>query len=112
MGEFENENERELADIERRRAIQKEVAMMEFERAPFAAIEQFFVAMSANGYTEKEAASRCREMVTDAVISFRREARVKARREGLRVVDAVPPGDRRPRRGRRPPPSSPHLVQS
>jgi hypothetical protein len=69
MPEFENENERELADLERRRALQKEVAMFEFERAPFAAIEQFLVVMTANGYTEKEA------------------------RAALHIVGAVPPGD-------------------
>jgi hypothetical protein len=40
MAEFENENEREIADIvERLRALQEEVMMIEFEREPFAAIE-------------------------------------------------------------------------
>jgi hypothetical protein len=82
MPEFENENE----DLERRRALQKEVMMIEFEREPFAAIEQFIVAMIANGYTEKQAAARCREMVTDALISFRRSAAVKARRDALRCI--------------------------
>jgi hypothetical protein len=79
MTEFENE--------ERRRALQKEIAMQEFERAPFAAIEQFIAVMAAHGYTEKEAGSRCREMVTDALISFRRKEAVKNRRDALRVVD-------------------------
>jgi hypothetical protein len=88
MTKFENENERELAYIERRRALQKEIAMFEFERAPFVAIEQFLVVMTAHGYTEREAASRCREMVTDALISFRRKARVQDRRKALRVVQS------------------------
>ena len=83
MIEIENE------DLEKRRALQKEVAMFEFEREPFAAIEQFFVVMVAHGYTEKEAAVRCREMVSDAVIGFRREAKVQARRDALRVVGDV-----------------------
>ena len=66
------------------------------------------VAMLAAGYTP----DRCRWMVTCAMLAFRQSAAVQVRRDALRVVDAVPPGDRRPRRGRRPPPSSPHLVQS
>jgi hypothetical protein len=51
-------------------------------------------------------------LVTGAMVAFRQMAAVQARRDALHVVDAVPPGDGRPRRGRRPPPSSPHLVQS
>ena len=88
MIEFENENERELADLEKRRSLQKEIMMIEFEREPFAAIEQYIVAMVANGYTEKEAAARCREMVTDALISFRRRARVQDRRAALHIVQS------------------------
>jgi hypothetical protein len=66
------------------------------------------VAMLADGYEP----ARCHWLVTCAMLAFRQSAAVQARRDALRVVDAVPPGDRRPRRGRRPPPSSPHLVQS
>jgi hypothetical protein len=85
------ENERELADIARHRALLKEVAMMELEREPFAAIEQFIAAVVANGYTTQQAAARCREMVTDAVISSRRRGAVQARRDALRVVGDVVP---------------------
>jgi hypothetical protein len=66
------------------------------------------VAMLAEGYTP----DRCHWLVTCAMLAFRQMAAVRDRRNALRVVDAVPPGDGRPRRGRRPPPSSPHLVQS
>jgi hypothetical protein len=66
------------------------------------------VGMLAEGYTP----DRCRWLVTCAMLAFRQMEAVQDRRNGLRVVDAVPPGDRRPRRGRRPAPSSPHLVQS
>jgi hypothetical protein len=66
------------------------------------------VTMLAAGYTP----DRCRWMVTCAMLAFRQSATVQARRDALRVVDAVKPGDGRPRRGRRPPRSSPHLVQS
>ena len=64
------------------------------------------VAMMAQGYTS----ARCGWLVTCAWLAFQDVAKVQARRNALRVVDAVPPGDRRPRR--RPPPSSPRLVQS
>jgi hypothetical protein len=66
------------------------------------------VAMLAEGYSPK----RCHWLVTCAMVAFRQMEAVQARRDGLRVVDAVPPGDGRRRRGRRPTPSSPHLVQS
>jgi hypothetical protein len=66
------------------------------------------VAMLAEGYTP----DRCHWLVTCAMLAFRQMAAVRDRRNALRVVDAVPPGDGLPRRGRRPPPSSPHLVQS
>jgi DNA-binding MarR family transcriptional regulator len=66
------------------------------------------VAMLAAGYTP----DRCQWLVTCAMLAFRPMAAVQARRNALRVVGDVPPGDRRPRRGRRPTPSSPHLVQS
>jgi hypothetical protein len=66
------------------------------------------VAMMVQGYTS----DRCQWLVTCAMLAFRQMAAVQARRDVLRVVDDVPPGDRRPRRGRRPSPSSPHLVQS
>jgi DNA-binding MarR family transcriptional regulator len=66
------------------------------------------VAMLADGYEP----ARCHWLVTCAMIAFRQMAAVQAKRNALRVVDDVPPGDRRPRCGRRPPPSSPHLVQS
>jgi hypothetical protein len=79
----------ENEDLERlERALQNEMMMLEYERQPFAALEQFFVAMAANGYTEKEAAARCREMITDALIGFRRAAKVQARRDGLHVVQS------------------------
>jgi DNA-binding MarR family transcriptional regulator len=64
------------------------------------------VAMMAEGYAPK----RCHWLVTCAMVAFRQMEAVQSRRNGLHVVDAVPPGDRRPRRGRRPPPSAPHLV--
>ena len=80
MIESENEN------IERRRALLKEIAMIELEREPFAAIERYFAALAAHGYTTQQAATRCREMVTDAVISFRRREAVQARRDALHVV--------------------------
>jgi hypothetical protein len=66
------------------------------------------VAMMEAGYTSQ----RCGWLLTCAWLAFRQTARVKAKRDALRIVDAVPLGDRRPRRGRRRPPSSPHLVQS
>ena len=66
------------------------------------------VAMLAEGYTP----ARLGWILTCAWLAFRHDAKVKDRREGLRVVDAVKPDDRRRRRGRRPTPSSPHLVQS
>jgi hypothetical protein len=70
------------------------------------------VAMIADGYEP----ARCHWLVTCAMLAFRDVAKVQARRDALRIVDAVPPGDRRParrgRRGRRRPPSSPHLVQN
>jgi DNA-binding MarR family transcriptional regulator len=73
---------------------------IEFGRAAFA--------MMKAGYTPE----RCHWMVTGAMVAFRQMAAVQARRDALRVVDAVPPIAERPRRGSRPPPSSPHLVQS
>jgi DNA-binding PadR family transcriptional regulator len=66
------------------------------------------VAMMKAGYTP----DRCHWLVTCAMLAFRQMAAVQDRRDTLRVVGDVPPGDRRPRRGRRPPPSLPHLVQS
>jgi hypothetical protein len=71
--------------------------MIENERELFAAIEQFLI---AEGDT-KQAAMRARELVTWAQVDLQREARVKARRDGLRVVDAVPPGAAGTRRSRR-----------
>jgi hypothetical protein len=69
--------------------IEKEIMMIEFEREPFAAIQQFIAAMIANGYTTEQAAARCREMVTDAMISVRRSAAVQKRRNALRLVDGT-----------------------
>jgi DNA-binding MarR family transcriptional regulator len=66
------------------------------------------VAMLADGYTP----DRCRWLVTCAMLAFRQMEAVQDRRGSLRLIDVLPPGDRRPRRGRRPTPSSPHLVQS
>jgi hypothetical protein len=66
------------------------------------------VAMLAEGYTP----ARLHWLITCAMLACRQMAAVQARRNGLRVVGAVKPGDRRRRRGRRPTPSSPHLVQS
>jgi hypothetical protein len=66
------------------------------------------VAMLDLGYTK----ARLGWLVTCAWLSCRRDAKVQVRRDALRVVDAVKPGDRRRSRGRRPTPSSPHLVQS
>jgi hypothetical protein len=45
------------------------------------------VAMLAAGYTPE----RCRWMVTCALLAFQQTAKVQARRDALRVVDAVPP---------------------
>jgi hypothetical protein len=69
MIEFENENERDA----------------------WAALttDQFFAAMIAEGYT----ALRCHQLITHAMIRFQRRARVQDRRNALRVVDAVKPGD-------------------
>jgi DNA-binding MarR family transcriptional regulator len=47
------------------------------------------VAMMKAGYTP----DRCRWMVTCAMLAFRQMAAVQARRNALRVVGAVPPGD-------------------
>jgi hypothetical protein len=66
------------------------------------------VAMMVQGY----APARLHWLVTCAMLAFRQMSTVQSRRDALRVVDTVPPGDRRPRRGRRPTPSSPRLVQS
>jgi DNA-binding MarR family transcriptional regulator len=57
------------------------------------------VAMLREGYTP----DRCRWLVTCAMLAFRQTAAVQARRDALRVVDAVPPGaERRGRRKKRP----------
>jgi hypothetical protein len=66
------------------------------------------LAMMNQGYTP----ARLHWLVTCAMLAFRQMSTVQTRREALHVVDAVPPGDRRRRRGRRPTRSSPHLVQS
>ena len=66
------------------------------------------VAMLAAGYTPAD----CHWLVTCAMLAFRQMATAQTRRNGLRVVDDVRPCDRRRRRGGRPTPSSPHLVQS
>jgi hypothetical protein len=66
------------------------------------------VAMLVAGYTP----AQCHWLVTCAMLAFRQMATAQTRRNALRIVDDVKPGDRRPRRGRRPPPSAPHLVQS
>jgi hypothetical protein len=56
------------------------------------------VAMLADGYEP----ARCHWLVTCAMLAFRQMAAVQDRRDGLRVVDAVPPGaERAPRRDRR-----------
>ena len=64
--------------------------MIENERELFAAIEEF---LAAEGYTKEQAAARCHELITDSLISFRRMAAVQARRDALRVVGAVQPGN-------------------
>lgn len=63
------------------------------EREFGAAIEEFLAGMIAEGHTKEQAAARCHEAVTNTLIRFRRSAAVQARREALRVVDAVQPGD-------------------
>jgi hypothetical protein len=55
------------------------------------------VAMLADGYEP----ARCHWLVTCAMLAFRQMAAVQARRDGLRVVDAVPPGAAGTRRSRR-----------
>jgi hypothetical protein len=55
------------------------------------------VAMLADGYEP----ARCHWLVTSAMLAFRQSAAVQARREALRVVDAVPPGAAGTRRSRR-----------
>jgi hypothetical protein len=62
--------------------------MIENERELFAAIAQFLI---AEGDT-KHAALRARELVLYAQVSLERGARVQARREALRIVDAAQPG--------------------
>jgi hypothetical protein len=52
------------------------------------------VAMMVEGYT----ADRCRWLVTCAMLAFRDVEKVQARRNALRVVDAVPPPARKSRR--------------
>jgi len=54
---------------------------LEFGRAAFA--------MLSAGYTK----ARLDWVLTCAWLSFRRDAKVQDRRNGLRVVDAVKPGD-------------------
>jgi hypothetical protein len=61
--------------------------MIESERALFAAIEEFLAAEGC------KAALRAHQLVTYATVSFQRGARVQARRDALRVVGAVKPGD-------------------
>jgi hypothetical protein len=48
------------------------------------------------------APARCHWLVTCGMVAFQQEARVKAKRDALRIVDDVQPGDGRRRRGRRP----------
>ena len=55
------------------------------------------VAMMVEGYT----ADRCRWLVTCAMLAFRQMEAVQARRDGLHIVDAVPPGAAGTRRSRR-----------
>ena len=55
------------------------------------------VAMLADGYEP----ARCHWLVTCAMLAFRQSAAVQARRDALRVVDAVPPGAAGTRRSRR-----------
>jgi hypothetical protein len=81
---------------------------IENDRELFAAIERYLAA--EKGCTK--AALRARELVMYAQVNLERTARVQARRDAMRVVDDMPPGDGRRRRGRRPTPSSPHIVQS
>jgi hypothetical protein len=68
--------------------------MSEHETRLAAAIEEFFAAMIAEGYTKEQAALRAHQLVTYALVSFQREARVQARRKALHIiVGAVKPGE-------------------
>jgi hypothetical protein len=47
------------------------------------------IAMMEQGYTP----ARCRWLVTCALLNFQHAAKIQARREALRIVGDVPPGD-------------------
>jgi hypothetical protein len=71
MIEFKNENDRELW-----------AAHM---------TEDYFLAMIEEGFD----ALQCHSLITHAWLRFQHAAKIQARRDGLRVVDAVPPGAER-----------------
>jgi hypothetical protein len=66
---FENENDRELWAAH--------------------TTEEYFLAMIEEGFT----ALHCHRLITHAWLRCRHAAAIQNRRNALRVVDAVPPGD-------------------